>query len=125
MAPGANVCLVPLSPSSPEYQGIQNKFATSGGNRTILTIERVQNQMLYRTYIVRKQEMDRENGRTDNERQLWHGTNSKNIKSINEQGFNRSFCGANGKLLISNIDCRLNNVIQNAALRSVASVSWT
>ena len=42
--------------------------------------------------------MDKENRNTNSELELWHGTASKNVKSINEQGFNRSFCGDNGTL---------------------------
>ena len=40
--------------------------------------------------------MDKDNG-GNNERQLFHGTDAKNISAINTQGFNRSFCGVNGK----------------------------
>lgn len=32
-----------------------------------------------------------------NERHLWHGTSEDSIDSINMYGFNRSFCGKNGK----------------------------
>ncbi|XP_020617759.1 poly [ADP-ribose] polymerase 15-like [Orbicella faveolata] len=39
--------------------------------------------------------MDKDLGR-NSERQLFHGTDSKNVDHINTQGFNRSLCGANG-----------------------------
>lgn len=32
-----------------------------------------------------------------NERQLWHGTSEAAVDSINMYGFNRSYCGKNGK----------------------------
>ena len=35
----------------------------------------------------------------NNERQLFHGTDAKNIIHINTQGFNRSSCGDHGKSL--------------------------
>ena len=42
--------------------------------------------------------MDQDNGRS-NERQLFHGTDAKNVTAMNTQGFNRSFCGTHGKYL--------------------------
>ena len=42
--------------------------------------------------------MDQDNG-GNNERQLFHGTDAKNVTAMNTQGFNRSFCGAHGKNL--------------------------
>lgn len=35
-------------------------------------------------------------GERANERWLWHGTNAESVKKIVANGFNRSFCGANG-----------------------------
>ena len=34
---------------------------------------------------------------THNERELWHGTAVGALSEINATGFNRSFCGRNGK----------------------------
>ena len=42
--------------------------------------------------------MDKDLGR-NSERQLFHGTDAKNVSHINTQGFNRSLCGAHGKWL--------------------------
>ena len=42
--------------------------------------------------------MDKDLGK-NSERQLFHGTGSEKVDQINTQGFNRSFCGANGKLV--------------------------
>lgn len=61
----------------------------------IQKIERIQNPHLYKQYMLRKQKMDEDNG-GNSERQLFHGTDAKNIRAINAQGFNRSFCGAHG-----------------------------
>ena len=33
------------------------------------------------------------------ERQLWHGTTESTVKSICAKGFNRSYCGKNGKFI--------------------------
>ena len=64
----------------------------------MLQIERIENQMLYQSYKVKLKDMKVQNKPgTKNERKLWHGTDARNIKSINTYGFNRSFCGINGK----------------------------
>ena len=48
--------------------------------------------------------MDRDNPGGNNERQLFHGTQQSNIKSINTQGFNRNFCGVHGRHLPFKLD---------------------
>lgn len=60
-------------------------------------IERIQNLYLYKNYQVKKQSLETKNGRTDNERQLFHGTDENTIKSVNSNGFNRSYSGLNGE----------------------------
>ena len=62
-------------------------------------MERIQNPVLYKQYMNRKQDMDAINGTTpSNERRLWHGTSGDCVTNINKSGFNRSYCGKNGKL---------------------------
>ena len=98
--PEMTVHTVPLTQSSSEYQDVLRKVqATASGLINIQKIERVQNPHLYQSYMVRKQKMDKDNG-GNNERQLFHGTDAKNISAINTQGFNRSFCGLHGKCCI-------------------------
>ena len=87
-----------LPPGSPEYQDVVRKFQATAGALNIQKIERIQNPHLYQSYMVRKQKMDKDTG-GNSERQLFHGTVAKNVNNINTQGFNRSFCGANGKSL--------------------------
>ena len=96
--PGMTVHLVRLAPASSEYQTVARKFKSTAQGYTIQKIERVQNPHLYQSYVVRKQKMDQDNG-GNNERQLFHGTDAKNVTAMNTQGFNRSFCGAHGKYL--------------------------
>nr|XP_058949793.1 protein mono-ADP-ribosyltransferase PARP15-like [Pocillopora verrucosa] len=86
---------VQLLPGSPEYQDVARKSQATAGAFNIQKIERVQNPHLYQSYILRKQQMDKDTG-GKSERQLFHGTYAKNINHINTQGFNRSFCGAHG-----------------------------
>ena len=87
---------VPLAPGSAEYQDVVRKVQATASGVHIQKIERIQNPHLYQQYMVRKQKMDKDNG-GNNERQLFHGTDAKNILAINAQGFNRSFCGVHGK----------------------------
>ena len=87
---------VPLLKSSTEYKDVMRKFQATARGVNILKIERIQNPHLYQCYMVRKQKMDKDFG-GNSERQLFHGTESKNVSHINTQGFNRSLCGANGK----------------------------
>ena len=98
--PSANTTVrsVELSPSSSEYQAVLSRFRATTGPVNIHKIERIQNPHLYQCYMVRKQKMDKDLGR-NSERRLFHGTDSKNVSHINVQGFNRSLCGANGKLV--------------------------
>ena len=42
--------------------------------------------------------IDNNPGRQQNERKLFHGTRADTCPKVNEQGFNRSFAGVNGKL---------------------------
>ncbi|XP_078381928.1 protein mono-ADP-ribosyltransferase PARP14-like [Oculina patagonica] len=95
MKPEEDVVTVELDTTSPEYGDVFNKFFTTATGATITRIERVQNPFRYRSYMLRKQKMDKDNGGT-NERQLFHGTTNESTNAINTQGFNRSFCGKNG-----------------------------
>ena len=62
-----------------------------------LQITRIQNPTLYQQYVVRKQQMESASQQPNSvERVLWHGTSVDAIKSIDRDGFNRSYCGKNG-----------------------------
>ena len=88
------VHLVKLSSSSPEYRDVEKKFNETVYIEKIKSIERIQNPYLYQAYQLRKIKMDRENPQENNEKGLFHGTNSANITKINTQGFDRSFTGS-------------------------------
>ena len=102
--PDMTVHLVQLVPGSSEYQDVVRKVQSTGGGINVQKIERVQNPHLYQSYLVRKQKMYQENPGGNNERQLFHGTQHSTIKAINTQGFNRSFCGRNGRHLSFKLD---------------------
>jgi hypothetical protein len=89
-------------PSFPEYfMMLRQRMSHEHSQRISIEIERIQNPHLYQQYMAHKQKMDKDNGGMNNERRLFHGTESTNVNAINTQGFNRSFCGANGKLVRS------------------------
>ena len=70
----------------------------------ILQIDRIQNKFLYQQYRARKALIERQNPKGhQNEQKLWHGTSVDTVPKINTQGFNRSFCGKNGKIVIINL----------------------
>ena len=98
--PDATVHTVKLRPGSSEYQDVKRKFQATASGVNIQKIERVQNPHLYQSYMVRKQKMYNDT-RGNSERQLFHGTDAKNVSHINTQGFNRSLCGAHGKSLLN------------------------
>ena len=93
------VHLVTLQSSSPEYKDVESKFnvTMTGRYSQILSIQRLQNPMLYWQYVARKKEMNKQNpSGHKNELWLWHGTDPGVLNNINTQGFNRSFKGKNG-----------------------------
>ena len=92
------VHLVELDPvtNAQEYTKVSDQFRNTCRNN-IMKIERVQNPALYGAYIVYKQKMDKAGGRGSNEMSLFHGTKGQKCQLINDKGFNRSFCGENGK----------------------------
>ena len=105
------VHLVELDPTSNEY----NKVA-EGIRKTALIsitkIERVQNPGLYKAYVVKKDQMDQKYGA--NEKLLFHGTAQESCSSISTFGFNRSYCGKNGKSSIN----------QNLFLNTMRVKAW-
>ncbi|XP_028416346.1 protein mono-ADP-ribosyltransferase PARP11-like [Dendronephthya gigantea] len=84
------VHLVELSTSSNEYQEIIDLIGPE--EISIECIERIQNPRLYKMYLSKKESM----GTEANEKQLFHGTKSENVSSINTNNFNRRFSGING-----------------------------
>jgi len=65
----------------------------------ICQIQRIENAQLYELYTTKRAHMNTANGPlVDNEKLLWHGTAAETVKIICHRGFNRSFCGKNGKI---------------------------
>lgn len=59
-------------------------------------IERVQNATLWQSYQLMKKQLELKNKHSNNERQLFHGTDANSVEYINTRGFDRGFAGAHG-----------------------------
>ena len=93
-----------LRPSNLEYMTVKLAFVISGSGGTILSIERVQNPKLYRSYVQEKQHIQKRRQREINsgsaclEVKAFHGTSENAVDQIVNNGFNRSYAGsATGK----------------------------
>uniref|UniRef100_A0A8C6Y7C4 Poly [ADP-ribose] polymerase n=1 Tax=Naja naja TaxID=35670 RepID=A0A8C6Y7C4_NAJNA len=87
------VKVVELKPEMVEYKKVQDIFNLTCKGYTIQKIERIQNPYQMKAYQIKKQEMDAKNGSINNERLLFHGTDSTSVTHINSTGFNRSYAG--------------------------------
>ena len=107
------VHLVELDPTSnsSEYNKVAEGIRKTA-SISITKIERVQNPGLYKAYVVKKEQMEQKNG--GNEKLLFHGTAQGSCSSISTFGFNRSFCGKNGKSSIN----------QNLYLNTMRVKAW-
>eukprot|EP00058_Branchiostoma_floridae_P022870 XP_002608360.1 hypothetical protein BRAFLDRAFT_91319 [Branchiostoma floridae] len=91
------VChMVKLTPGSPEYTLVQNKFLSSTGRVRVLSIERVQSPALWEQFFVIKRNMLSRNSTKPIEKELWHGTNAEACREISPNGFNRRYSGQHG-----------------------------
>ncbi|XP_029943875.1 protein mono-ADP-ribosyltransferase PARP14-like isoform X2 [Salarias fasciatus] len=97
MAPGENVKVVEVLPSSAEYQALMRAFRKTE-SKTVMKIERLQNIHLRRAYQVQKKHISEKNKQDGGVREtfLFHGTTKDSCNSIMKTGFNRRFCGQNG-----------------------------
>ena len=116
------VLSVPLDTNSLEYQQVFAEFFLTAENVNITRIHRIQNPFRYRSYTLRKQKMEKDNCGA-NERQLFHGTAADSTAAINLQGFNRSYCGKNGKGSFSSISA-YKNILLRREYDSAADL-WT
>ncbi|XP_075037348.1 protein mono-ADP-ribosyltransferase PARP14-like [Mixophyes fleayi] len=89
-----NVKVVPINPGTPEYTDVETQFRKTCQMK-IIKIERIQNQHLWINYQIKKQSIDTKTASTTNEKQLFHGTDSSTITTVNHNGFNRSYAGKN------------------------------
>ncbi|XP_017345055.1 protein mono-ADP-ribosyltransferase PARP14 isoform X2 [Ictalurus punctatus] len=95
---GNLVLRVAIQQSSQEYTDVEKQFRKTGLTSNILSIERVQNETLWKNYINQKVYLEKKNKHTNNEKLLFHGTGADNIDKINDRGFNRSYAGMHGAM---------------------------
>ncbi|XP_053390313.1 protein mono-ADP-ribosyltransferase PARP15-like [Mercenaria mercenaria] len=104
MKENQNLLLVDLLPATKEYQDLQQTFTQSihqpssiqqPSSCDIVGIKRIQNRSLMKQYEAKKTELEVQNPNMKNENFLWHGTSPDAVESINNRGFNRSYCGKN------------------------------
>ena len=114
MSGDSTLHVVDIKPGTTEYQDVLMRFEktmhctgnqpvgiqaqSKAGYTSIIKIQRIQNMSLYAQYMAKKNELDKSNPPGhQNEMQLFHGTSVETCPKINQQGFNRSFSGKNGK----------------------------
>ncbi|NXM11951.1 PAR14 polymerase, partial [Ploceus nigricollis] len=85
--------IVELKPDSREYKDVQERFLQTCQLFRIEKIERIQNLYFWKSYQIKKCEIDKKNGDRNNERLLFHGTSQESLTLINKHGFNRSYAG--------------------------------
>ncbi|XP_070689465.1 protein mono-ADP-ribosyltransferase PARP14 [Pempheris klunzingeri] len=88
----------PLSAGSKEYNDVETEFQKTGLAANIVSIERIQNLTLWRSYQLMKAQLEVKNKHTNNEKLLFHGTAATSIDLINTQGFNRSYAGTHAAM---------------------------
>ncbi|KAH0616995.1 hypothetical protein JD844_028540 [Phrynosoma platyrhinos] len=95
--PELGYALITLLPSSSEYKKIQVNFQRTMPKATIIQIKRIQNRSLWEVYQWQKEQMKKANeGKTVDERQLFHGTNKSHVDAICQQNFDWRICGVHG-----------------------------
>ncbi|XP_034055195.1 protein mono-ADP-ribosyltransferase PARP14-like isoform X3 [Gymnodraco acuticeps] len=90
---GDLIKLFPVAAGSQEYTNVETELRNTGLTPNIISIERVQNTTLWKSYQLLKKLLDVKNKHNNNERKLFHGTRADSIDFINKRGFNRSYAG--------------------------------
>uniref|UniRef100_A0A087XTA4 Si:ch73-252i11.1 n=1 Tax=Poecilia formosa TaxID=48698 RepID=A0A087XTA4_POEFO len=88
---------VAIPRTSDEFQKIEARFHSTLRDFNIVKIERIQNKALWEVFQLQKTQMKNNNsGREVEEKQLFHGTDSKHINAICLNNFDWRICGVNG-----------------------------
>ena len=85
---------IPVPPSSYEWSKIESQFKETLPNATIVDILRIQNKMLWQSYMQEAAKLKRRNNGVVNEKTLFHGTSSNDPSLIynGEDGFEMRLC---------------------------------
>lgn len=73
-------------------------------SHTDFQVEKLMNKLLNDQYRLKKASIERSSSEQQVERILYHGTSETSVKEICIHGFNRSFCGKNGIMLLSMLE---------------------
>ncbi|XP_055878428.1 protein mono-ADP-ribosyltransferase PARP14-like isoform X1 [Biomphalaria glabrata] len=104
MSKADNLKVVEVKPGTDEYNEVEKQFHSTLSGSPVKKLERIQNKSLYLQFCVKKKELDQYNPQNhQNEQKLFHGTMSDCIPPINENGFNRNYCGVNGTVYGSGV----------------------
>ncbi|KAG2469398.1 PAR12 polymerase, partial [Polypterus senegalus] len=88
---------ITLLQSSEEYGKVKKHFEKTMYGFQITKIERIQNKALWEVFQWQKEQMRKtKNGKPVNEKNLFHGTDLKNIDAICKHNFDWRICGTNG-----------------------------
>ncbi|XP_056156809.1 protein mono-ADP-ribosyltransferase PARP15-like [Lampris incognitus] len=97
VAPAGELTMVPLQPSSLEFQTLEKNFRKTV-NKTVHSIQRIQSPRLRQAYELHLNYTSHKNGqsRGEAERLLYRGASQEFCESVKQTGFNRSYPGVNG-----------------------------
>ncbi|KAA0720849.1 Poly [ADP-ribose] polymerase 12 [Triplophysa tibetana] len=97
LTPDTGFKKVSLSSSSSEYNRIQQLFNTTMRGFNIHRIQRIQNKALWEVFQWQKDQMKKNNGgRNVEEKQLFHGTDTKHLDAICLNNLDWRICGTHG-----------------------------
>ncbi|XP_041378226.1 uncharacterized protein LOC121390469 [Gigantopelta aegis] len=82
-----------VSKAAQEFQEMNKLFRKTLPHKTITSLKRIENGELWNSFCQKREQMKRRLGKEVDERPLFHGTHSDNIKAICRQGFDFRFCG--------------------------------
>ncbi|XP_060594416.1 uncharacterized protein LOC132748798 [Ruditapes philippinarum] len=83
---------IKLKESDAEFNDVKDKFIRGGCKpKKIESISRLENKFLWQQYQTKKKQIESQNPKIQNERQLWHGTDVDTVPKIVKHGYNRSF----------------------------------
>lgn len=71
---------------------------------------------MYRRYMAKKAQLDKQNSGICNEKGLWHCASRDALLKINRHGFHRSYCSKNGKNYFTDHTgwCLINSILCSA-----------
>ncbi|XP_070574790.1 protein mono-ADP-ribosyltransferase PARP14-like [Ptychodera flava] len=87
---------VTLSHTSKEYKTVEADFLQKSGtsNLTVQQIERIQHELQYQIYSLRRKALTQKYPKQEIEKTLYHGTKADSVDPIIRRGFNRSYAGS-------------------------------